>query len=557
MNAHVGLHLHEPLRIRIEMIWRRLFAGSAILLLAGIGILTAWREAHPFGLERFLFALVVTLAPAAAYAFAYFQALPEVLGEECTAQKSSLLQRWSDFARLTSAIAIIITWICWAAIIVKHFHGITLSLKQLPSMVDVFVLGTLTTRPDLCTIGALLAAAIMTMCVVASEEYLARTMGQMVPLPATGWRNSARWAVGKGGAWLGAHLRAKPALVLGSVLLLFSLVARMDLFGGYGLQVVSGHQTWPTAEYTLVGTALTILSQAGRWMYVAALGIALLGLGAVAMRRPGDRLRRSYVLVFLSTAVALFAVCDLHPGSGSFGFDGPECAECCRTRSGLGIADFCLGVASARRQRALGSDPDRGNDSLSAGRVCRTGAPSPRTHSGAQLRIFFARYSALGMGIHAKPSRGGLAKRRSTPLHAAAGLSGHDRQKCPFTMPARATNLNRYGAAIQLYRELSVGSTVVVRNKYEAQVSARVVAQVSAVEGGPAPTESSLSNRMTGRRIFGESHSRQTSCRLRFLVRDLLDGSVAQERCLGLGMSILQATVSTPSIESHPHGRQG
>jgi hypothetical protein len=49
-------------------------------------------------------------------------------------------------------------------------------------------------------------------------------------------------------------------------------------------------------------------------MYVAALGIALLGLAAVAMRRLGDRLRRSYALVFLSTAIALFAACDLTLG---------------------------------------------------------------------------------------------------------------------------------------------------------------------------------------------------------------------------------------------------
>jgi len=314
MNAHVGLHLHEPWRMRIELTWRRLFAASAILILAGIGILTAWRAAHPFGLERVLFALVVTLAPAAAYAFGYFCALPEVLGTESAAQRSSLLQRWSDFARLTSAVAIIITWICWAAIIVKHFRGMVISLKQVPSMVDVFVLGTLTTQPDLCVIGALLAAALMTMCVVASEEYLVRTMEQMGPSPATGWRTAARRVVGKCGRWLGARLRAKPALVLGGGLLLFSLVARMDLFGGYGLQVVSGRQSWPTAEYTLVDPALTILSQAGRWMYVAALGIALLGLGAVAMRCLGDRLRRSYALVFLSTVIALFGVCDLTMG---------------------------------------------------------------------------------------------------------------------------------------------------------------------------------------------------------------------------------------------------
>jgi hypothetical protein len=314
MNAHVGLHVHEPLPIRTEITWRRLFAASAILILTGIGILTAWRAAHPFGLEKFLFALVVTLAPAAAYAVGYFCALPEVLGTETAAERSSLLQRWSDFARLTSAIAIIITWICWAAIIVKHFRGMVISLKQMPSMVDVFVLGALTTRPDLCVIGALLAAALMTICVVATEQYLVRTMERMGPSPAAGWRTVARRVVGKCGRWLGAHLCAKPALVLGTGLLLLSLVARMDLFGGYGLEVVSGRQSWPTAEYTLEDPALAILSQVGRWMYVAALVIALLGLAAVAMRRLGDRLRRSYALVFLSTVIALFAACDLTLG---------------------------------------------------------------------------------------------------------------------------------------------------------------------------------------------------------------------------------------------------
>jgi hypothetical protein len=50
-------------------------------------------------------------------------------------------------------------------------------------------------------------------------------------------------------------------------------------------------------------------------------------------------------------------------------------------------------------------------------------------------------------------------------------------------MPARATNLNRYGAAIQLNRELLVGSIVVVRSSRGTQISARVVVQVSAVQG--------------------------------------------------------------------------
>jgi hypothetical protein len=81
--------------------------------------------------------------------------------------------------------------------------------------------------------------------------------------------------------------------------------------------------------------------------------------------------------------------------------------------------------------------------------------------------------------------RSQIAKRRSSrmALNAPIGLSGEDRQKCSFTMPAKATNLNQHGAAIQLNRELMVDSTVVVRNKSGTQVSARVVAQLAARQG--------------------------------------------------------------------------
>ena len=80
-----------------------------------------------------------------------------------------------------------------------------------------------------------------------------------------------------------------------------------------------------------------------------------------------------------------------------------------------------------------------------------------------------------------------LGKRRSNrmALHSSVGLSGEDRQKSSFTMPARATNLNRHGAAVQLHRELVVGSVVVVRNKLGTQVSARIVSQLAAREGVP------------------------------------------------------------------------
>ena len=77
------------------------------------------------------------------------------------------------------------------------------------------------------------------------------------------------------------------------------------------------------------------------------------------------------------------------------------------------------------------------------------------------------------------------AKRRSSrmALSVPVGLSGEDSQKCLFTIPATATNLNRYGAAIRLPRQLLIGSTVNVRNERGKQLSARVVAQVTVSQG--------------------------------------------------------------------------
>ena len=68
-------------------------------------------------------------------------------------------------------------------------------------------------------------------------------------------------------------------------------------------------------------------------------------------------------------------------------------------------------------------------------------------------------------------------------LDAQVGMSGEDRLKCSFTMPARATNLNKHGAAIQLSRDLAVGSVIVLKNKRGIQVTARVVAILTAAQG--------------------------------------------------------------------------
>ena len=71
-------------------------------------------------------------------------------------------------------------------------------------------------------------------------------------------------------------------------------------------------------------------------------------------------------------------------------------------------------------------------------------------------------------------------------LSAKVGLSGEDRSKSSFALSAKATNLNKHGAAIQVNRELLTGSTVLVRNERGAKISARVVAQINALDGGLA-----------------------------------------------------------------------
>ncbi len=314
MNNELPVRFKKLFRMWLGTNWPRIAVGSAILTLTFLGGICAWKAPHPFAFENRLFALAVTLGPAAIYAFGYFRSFPDALGIGTKSYNESLLQRWSNLARRSSGVAIIITCMCWASIAAKHFRGIVVPLKQTPSVINLFVLGTLSAMPGVCIIGAILAAALITIFVVTSEQFLARTMGPMSTCPNKNWGAIVLRIVGRCGGWLARFLRPKNTLVLGGVLLLFSLIAPMDPFGGSGLEVVTGQQHWPTAEYTLVGPALMILSQAGRCMYIATLVIAVLALTSVAMRSHGERLRKANALASISTGVAIFSLCDLTLG---------------------------------------------------------------------------------------------------------------------------------------------------------------------------------------------------------------------------------------------------
>jgi hypothetical protein len=82
-------------------------------------------------------------------------------------------------------------------------------------------------------------------------------------------------------------------------------------------------------------------------------------------------------------------------------------------------------------------------------------------------------------------ARSPVSKRRSNrmALNAVVGLAGEDRQKAAFNLTAKATNLNRHGAAVLINRQLQTGSVLTVKNQRGTQVSARVVAQLATLQG--------------------------------------------------------------------------
>lgn len=105
------------------------------------------------------------------------------------------------------------------------------------------------------------------------------------------------------------------------------------------------------------------------------------------------------------------------------------------------------------------------------------------------LGIIFHGFEPTSQGIRmAAPAvaRSQLLRRRSTRirLNTAIGVSGEDRAKSSFSLSAKAINLSKHGAAIQLNRQLLIGTKVLVRNKRGSQICARIVTEISAAQGG-------------------------------------------------------------------------
>ncbi len=76
-------------------------------------------------------------------------------------------------------------------------------------------------------------------------------------------------------------------------------------------------------------------------------------------------------------------------------------------------------------------------------------------------------------------------RRRTTRVAVpqTVGVSGQDRNGQNFMVGGKATNLNHFGAAIHVPRQLNVGTLLVVRNVQKIEASVKVVSQLTAISG--------------------------------------------------------------------------
>ncbi len=286
--------------IRGGSLLRRALVAASILVLAGLGVYEAW-SAERWDLG--LLGLAGTLGPAAAFAFGYFRNLPDVLGASAVRQRGTLWQQWSDFARLTAAVAVLITWIGTATLLIESI------LKNNMAMVDAAE----------TLIWPIAVTLLMAGCVGASEQYLAHTLSGEYGSGsgAVGWRAIVRRLVGFFRTTLAKWISAKRALVTGSTLVMASLILTTTLMGscadepGKGYEIVSGKAVWITAEQTnLAGLLKYVVAQLDRGIYVLGLAVAFGGLAAVLAGRAGDALRRNRILAAASGVIAIFGICD-------------------------------------------------------------------------------------------------------------------------------------------------------------------------------------------------------------------------------------------------------
>jgi hypothetical protein len=295
MVTHGMIGAHGSSQTDIGNFVRRLFAAVSICGLVGFGIHHEWRAVRNGDILSELLILGVTLGPAIAYSFGYFYCLPDVLGGSAARRKGTLLRRWSDFARLSVAFAVVLTWIGWC-----------IAIAQMSRREGIEII-----------LGLLAVTCLIPAAVVASEEYLAHTLdwGDFAP-SGSGWRHFSRKLIGRMGTRFLKPLTKERTLLAGSALVIVSFL--MNTSGGIffsgisrGFQIVIGESRWITAEYSSLDETLkNIVAQAGRWTYILGIAVAVVALINFVLGRAGNAVRKNRWLACLAGALGVYVLCD-------------------------------------------------------------------------------------------------------------------------------------------------------------------------------------------------------------------------------------------------------
>jgi hypothetical protein len=263
---------------------RRFMVAAFIFALAGLGIYEASEERE---LSLRLLDVGVYVGMAVIYGFGFFWCFPEFLGTTVYMDRRTLWLRWSDFARLAAAFAITIVAIAilWGAI------------ENL--------------GPALAVGSLILAILFIAASVVASEEYMGRTMERGTEPPSSGWKAVARKQTGHLGSIV-RWLTSRRALLVGGALLLASVLLPMDLslfsVPPKGYEILFGADAKWGTTYSYHQTLAFLDRHLHNWIYRFDIVLAVGCLIAVLIGRRGDGLRRNRLLARVAGVAALYEV---------------------------------------------------------------------------------------------------------------------------------------------------------------------------------------------------------------------------------------------------------
>ncbi|HUJ93556.1 MAG TPA: hypothetical protein VLW46_01175 [Candidatus Bathyarchaeia archaeon] len=283
MNTHIAGHVPLAGHEKFASAWKLWIAGVAIAALTVVGLYLTIAQWRRDGALTGLFVLGCFIGPAVAATFGYFWCMPEVLGGMCRDQDRMLLQKWSDYALLSSFIGIVVVEVAYLIVIQSLFHSISI-----PRAIAILVM----------------CPWMLAACVVASSEYLSWTIPSAAGASRTGWRGRVRTALERWGSWLIKPLTTTVSLLTGGALVLLTLVlvVKGDIFGPEfkGYEVIAGKTTYYGFLFVLNWTERGIYS-----LGVLLALLALVGALPVGVRL---RIRESGMLAALAGILALLEV---------------------------------------------------------------------------------------------------------------------------------------------------------------------------------------------------------------------------------------------------------